>query len=86
MVLALAGCGVQKPENPVPLGTNELKIGAKLYSPSNPTNLLFTVLDVNPAYDFPDDDLRPGVKVKSPVIGSSSWVPRESLNKCLVVQ
>jgi hypothetical protein len=72
--------------SPVLLGTNELKIGAKLYGPNNPTNLLFTVLDIDPAYDFPDDDFRPGVKVQSPAIGSSSWVPRDSLSKCLVVQ
>jgi hypothetical protein len=90
-VLILAWIITEKGEttfvgHPVPLGTNELKIGAKLYSPNNPTNLLFTVLDINPAYDFPDDDIRSGMRVKSPNIGGSSWVPRENLNKCLVVQ
>jgi hypothetical protein len=72
--------------SPVLLGTNDLKIGAKLYNPNNSTSLMFTVLDINPAYDFPDDDIRPGVKVKSATIGSCSWVPRVNLDKSLVVQ
>ena len=70
---------------PLPLGTNRLKVGARLYSPHR-TNEFFTVLDINSAYDFPDEDTRPAVKITSETIGGSSWVPREGLNKYFVVQ
>jgi len=74
------------PPTPVPLGTNELSIGAKLYNPHAGTNYVFTVTGLNPAYDFPDEDTRPGVKIRSEIIRGSSWVPRDNLNKFYVVQ
>lgn len=71
---------------PVYLGTNELKVGAKLYDLHNRTNHIFTVLEVDPAYDFPGGDTRPGVRVNTPANSASSWVPRAGLNKTLVMQ
>jgi hypothetical protein len=74
------------PPQPVPLSTNELKVGAKLFNSTENTNHVFTVIEVDRAYDFPNGDIRPGVRIRSEVIGRSTWVPRENLDKFHVVQ
>ena len=72
---------------PVPLGTNQLKIGAKLYNRHSVTNqLLFVVVDLDPAHEFPDGETLPAARVKNPTIGSSTWIAREKMNDFLVVQ
>jgi hypothetical protein len=71
---------------PILLSTNELKVGAKLFNLSENTKHVFTVVEVDRAYDFPDGDIRPGVRIRSEVLGRSTWVPRENLNKFHVVQ
>ena len=43
---------------PVPLGTNRLKVGARLYSPYR-TNEFVKLLDISTAYDFPTRTLGP---------------------------
>jgi hypothetical protein len=87
VVLAMPKKAPAIPPQPVPLGTNELRVGAKLYNRHAPTNQhLFTVIKVDPAYEFPDGETRPGVKVRSPSNGGSIWTPREKMNDFLVVQ
>jgi hypothetical protein len=69
---------------PVPVGTNELKVGAKLYNPTHPESFQWTVIDVDRNYEFPDGDNRLGVKVRGE--SGSVWIPREKLENLMMVQ
>jgi hypothetical protein len=72
------------PAQPVPVGTNELKVGAKLFNPQFPDRFQWTVIEVERVYEFPDGDARPGVKVRGE--SGSVWIPREKLKKLMVAQ
>src|SRR5687768_4552936 len=69
---------------PVPLGTNELKVGAKLIDPKFPYRYEWTVKAIDRAYDFPDGELRPAVQVYGE--NGTIWIPREKLENLMVVQ
>ena len=71
---------------PVPTSTNELKVGAKLFNPAFSNRFQWTVIEIDGAYEFPDGEIRPGVRIRSAAIGGSTWVPRENLDKFYVVQ
>ena len=74
------------PPTAAPLGTNDLKIGARLYYPHGEHRLVWTVVDLEKNFDFPDDNPRPGVRVRGTNSAHAWWVPRNTIEKLLVVQ
>jgi hypothetical protein len=74
------------PDHPagVPLGTNELKAGAKLINPAFPNRFRWTVVAIDRAYEFPDGEIRPAVQVTGD--NGTIWLPRDKVEKLMVVQ
>ena len=69
---------------PVPLGTNELKVGANLFSPHNSYHF-GAVVELDRWHEFPDGSVKPGALLRA-TNGFETWTPREKLMKVLVVQ